>query len=192
MNALPLQEIIGKSVTAVYSVIEAVENDMESARVFIELDHNLTIEIPAAGAAHVAVVSPPENADNLFDNLDDFPVFYLDENAPQKTAESNFRKIFRRVGSIFFITMGDGSEIGNYKVEWEENKLKHVKGQRINDLLFYPGTDEKAFLLLENGYLVSETARAPKSSGLAGLNIYDSLNDLKTQKGNGIISAFIK
>ena len=55
-----------------------------------------------------------------------------------------------------------------YKVDYRENKLKHIKDRKIIDFLWYDDESEKGFILLDNGYLITETNFAPHGTGLAG------------------------
>jgi hypothetical protein len=73
-----------------------------------------------------------------------------------------------------------------HKVEYYENKLKHILNRSIVDYLWECEEVKKGFFELDNGYLISEQYMAPSGTGQAGLHYYDSLNTLKDRRGNNL------
>ncbi|MEY5050014.1 MAG: hypothetical protein RLZZ175_3373 [Bacteroidota bacterium] len=59
-----------------------------------------------------------------------------------------------------------------------------MKNRKIVNLLCYSDEAEKGFLLLDNGYIFTETIVAPHGTGKAGINIFESINELTSLKGN--------
>lgn len=94
------------------------------------------------------------------------------------------RTIFNRLSKILFGRDIAIKDYQPYKIDYIENKLKYIKDRKIVDFIWYADESEKGFILFDNGYLITDTAVAPHGTGNAGLNIYESINDLTNAKGN--------
>jgi hypothetical protein len=99
--------------------------------------------------------------------------FGFSDNIWVKKLDSNALNLF-----------ADLSDYQAYEVEYRENKLKNLKDRKIIDFLWYADDSEKGLILLDNGYIITETTIAPHGTGLAGLNFYENINDLILSKGN--------
>ncbi len=69
-----------------------------------------------------------------------------------------------------------------------DNSVMAIKGQKIVDLLWYPeNEDEKHYLMLESGLIITEVTHAPSGTAYAGLHLIESLEKLIEKKGNGLV-----
>jgi hypothetical protein len=183
------EEIIGKTVTNIYSLVKMEVGGLDNGECFIELDNKIIIDIPFGFSDDIWVKDLDKDAQNLFANLSDYTVYHVNEN--NKTIgeiannyQRQSRVIFNKLRSILFGHEIAIKEYQPYKVDYKENKLKHIKDRKITDFLWYDDYSEKGLILLDNGYLITETNVAPNGTGLAGLNFYENLNDLTIAKGN--------
>ena len=129
-----------------------------------------------------------KDAVSLFADLSNYTVYHVnkDKKTIGEIAENYHRQkrtIFNRLRKVLF-----GLEIAikvyqPYKVDYRENKLKHIKDRKIVDFLWYKDDSEKGFILLDNGFLITEKTVSNHGTGLAGLNLYESINDLTSAKG---------
>jgi hypothetical protein len=162
---------------------------LDTGECFIELDNEIIIDIPFGFSDDIWIKDLDEDAVRLFADLSDYPVYHVNkDNKTVGEIADNYqrqrRTIFNRLRKVLF---GHDIAIKDYqpfKVDYRENKLKHIKDRKIIDFLWYDDDSEKGFILLDNGYLITETNFAPHGTGLAGLNLYENLNDLTNTKGN--------
>jgi hypothetical protein len=185
---MQLEELIGRTITNIYSLVEMENGGLDTGECFIELDGKLVIDIPYDSSQEVLIKELNRKAVSLFADLSDQPVYHV--NKEKKTIgeiADNYQKqkgtFFNRLRKFLF---GDGPEIKEYlpyNVEYIENKLKHIKGRKITDFIWYNEIGDKGYFQLDNGYLMTETTTAQNGTGLAGLNYYQSLSQLIDVKG---------
>jgi hypothetical protein len=183
------EEIIGTTVTNIYSLVKMEVGGLDTGECFVELDNKTIVDIPFGFSEDICIKALDKKALSLFADLSDYPVYHV--NRDGKTVgeiAANYqrqkRTIFNRLRKALF---GHDIVIKDYqpfKVEYRENKLKNLKDRKIVDFLWYADDSEKGFILLDNGYIITETTIAPHGTGLAGLNLYESINDLTNAKGN--------
>jgi hypothetical protein len=186
---MKINELIGKTVTNIFSLVEVNDYGLDIGECFIELDNNFIIEIPFEYTEDIRIKKLNRKAVSVFKNLKDIP-FYLVNKDKKSISEltEKYQKqrqsIFNRILRFLFGYEPVLKDYVPYKTEYKENKLKHIKGRKITDILWYDDESEKSYFLLDNGYLITETTVSPYGLGLAGLNYYESLNDLENEKGN--------
>ncbi len=181
-----IQELIGKTITNIYSKVEYENYGLDKGECFIELDNEIIIDIPYGASDDVWLKDLDNNAESLFKDLSDYPIYHV--NKEQKLMgeiAKNYQKpktsIWGRLKQFF------GQDITikayqQYDVECRENKLKYLQNRIIVDFLW---TDnfEKGLLELDNGYIITETTVANNGTGLAGLNYYENTEILRIRKG---------
>lgn len=152
-------DIIGKTITNIYQTLETEVGGLDRGDCFVELDHELVIGIPDSLESNVWVRELPFEAESVFKDVSDIPWYKV-------------RKIFG---------------IPCYRLShYKENKVKYLKDQKIIDFLWYEEDDElsgQGYLLLQNGYAICQCSIAPHGLGLAGLNYYESLDQLESHRG---------
>lgn len=183
------EEIIGKTVINIYSLVTMEVGGLDKGECFIELDNKYIIDIPFAKSGDIWLKDLNKDAVSLFADLSDYPIYQV--NKDNKTVGENTENyqrqrlnIFNRLRKFLF-----GQDIvmkacQRYKVEYRENKLKHIKDRKIVDFIWYADDSDKGLFLLDNGFLISETTVAPHGTGLAGLNYFESLENLTERRGN--------
>ncbi len=186
------EELPGKTITNIYSIVNMEVGGLDTAECFIELDGKLFIDIPYDAEQEVFVKELNNKAISLFSDLSDIPVYHV--NKEHKTIgeiAGDYQKqkasVFNRLRNYLFGSNPDIKAYKPYKTEYRENKLKYIKDRKIADFIYYNEMGEKGYLLLDNGYLITETNTAPHGTGLAGLNYFESLSELIRLKGNGFI-----
>jgi len=183
------EEIIGKTVTNIYSLVTMEVGGLDTGECFIELDNKTIIDIPFGFSDAIWIKELDKNAVSLFADLSDYPVYHVNkDNKTVGEIADNYqrqrRTIFNRLRKVLFGHDIAIKDYQPYKVDYRENKLKHIKDRKIADFLWYADDSDKGFILFDNGYLITETTVANHGTGLAGLNLYKSLNDLTNAKGN--------
>ena len=183
------EEIIGKTVTNIYSLVTMEVGGLDRAECFIELDNKYFIDIPYAHSDDIWLKELNKDAVSLFADLRDYPIYLV--NKDNKTVAEIAENYQRQRRNIFNILrkylFGQDIVIKDYqayKVEYRENKLKQIKDRKIVDFIWYDEDNDKGLFLLDNGYLVTETTVAPQGTGLAGLNYFESLENLTERRGN--------
>lgn len=183
------EEIIGKMVTNIYSIVTMEVGGLDSGECFIELDNKYIIDIPFNNANEIWLKDLNKNAVSLFDDLSDYPVYYINKN--NKTVgeiahkyQRKRRNFFNKLRKLFLGKDVVIKEYQPYKIEYRENKLKYIKNRKIVDYIWYDDDSEKGLILLDNGYLITETNFSPHGTGLAGLNYFENLESLKACRGN--------
>ena len=78
-------------------------------------------------------------------------------------------------------------EITVYKADHIENKFKYIKDRVITDVLFFKH-HEKAFLELDNGYIITEVTAGMNGTGRVGVDIFVNLTELIKRKGFSFIT----
>ena len=183
------EEIIGKTVTNIYSLVKMEVGGLDNGECFIELDNNIIIDIQFGLSDDIGIKNLDKDAKSLFTDLSDYPVYHVnkDNKSVGEIAENykqQRRTIFSRFRKVLFGQDIEIQEYQPYKFDYKENKLRHIKDRKIIDFLWCADDGEKGFILLDNGYLITETNFAPHGTGLAGLNLYENINDLTNEKGN--------
>jgi len=186
------KELIGKTITDIYEVQTAGTGDLDSRECFIRIDNDFLIDIPFDGRQNIQTKTLAKNAVSLFTDLSDFTVYHVNkDNKTIGEIAENYqrqkRKLANRLRKFLF---GKGIEINEYepyKSEHKENKLKNIKDRKIIDFIWYPDDTEKGFLLLDNGYLITEITIAPHGTGLSGLNYFETITDLINRQGTGYL-----
>jgi len=183
------EEIIGKTVTNIYSLVTMEVGGLDRAECFIELDNKYIIDIPYAHSDDIWLKELNKDAVSLFADLRDYPIYLV--NKDNKTVAEIAENYQRQRRNIFNILrkylFGQDIVIKDYqayKVEYRENKLKQIKDRKIVDFIWYDEDNDKGLFLLDNGYLITETTVAPQGTGLAGLNYFESLENLTESRGD--------
>lgn len=183
-----LEELLGKTVTNLYTLVKTEVGGLDTAACFVELDNQTLIEIPYGFSGTVDVVYLDKNAISLFKDLSAVPIYHVNKaklSIGEIIAQNEQKtlSLIQRIKKNIFGSNPLKSAYKPYLITYQENKLKQLKGKKINDLLWYPDDSEKGIILLENGCLFSETLVAPHGTGLAGINFYEHINELIQRKG---------
>lgn len=186
------EEIIGKTLTNIYAWVSMEVGGLDTGECFIELDYQYIIDIPFGQSDEIWVKELNNKAESLFADLSDLPVYHVSkENSTAEGIGESFhrrkRNIFNRLRSLLAGQNILIKDIEPYKVDYRENKLKHLKNKKVVDFIWYTDDGNKGFLLLDNGYLITETTVAPHGTGLAGLNYFESLESLAERRGSGYV-----
>ncbi|THU37981.1 hypothetical protein FAM09_14940 [Niastella caeni] len=186
---MTIKELFGKTITNIYATFGVEQEWLDTADCFIELDNNLVIAFPFSFSEEVWVRELDAKATTLFNDLSDYPVYHVNKEGKSigeiaATYQKQKRNIFNRIKKAIFGQDVVIKEYQPYKVEYKENKAKYIQGAKISDFLWYDDESEKGLFLLENGYVITETRMSPSGTGLAGLNYYESLQDLESWRGN--------
>ena len=189
---MKITDIIGKTVTNIYLLEKADTNGLDICECFVELDNKCIIDIPFDFCDEILIKELNRNAVSLFADLSDYSIYHV--NKEKKTIAELADKYRRKRKSVFSrlrkIIFGQDivKEYKPYKVEHSENELKYIKNRKIVDFICFTDEDlvelEKGFILLDNGYLITETIVAPHGTGRAGLNYYKNISDLTNEKGS--------
>lgn len=185
---MTINELFGKKITNLFIRFGKEQEWLDTADCFIELDNSLLIGFPHEFSGEVWVREADPAATTVFGDLSDYPVYHVNKEGKSigEIAESYQKKkrnVFNRIRKALFGYDVVIKEYQPYKVEYEENKLKYVQNARIIDFLWYDDDTEKGLFLLDNGYIITETTMAPSGTGHAGLNLYESLDDLANCRG---------
>lgn len=183
------EEILGKTVTNIYSLITMEVGGLDTGECFIELDGKYIIDIPFAHDSDIWLKELNKDAVSLFADLSDYPIYHVNkDNKTVGEIAENYqrqrRNVFNRLRKFLFGQDIAIKDYQPYKVEHRENKLKHIKDRKIVDFIWYAEDSDKGLFLLDNGYLISETTVAPHGTGLAGLTYFESLKNLTESRGN--------
>ena len=190
-----LEELIGKTITNIFQVLEYESYGLDKGECFVELDNNIIIDIPYSFDGEVRTKDLDEKAISIFNDLSDDPIYHVnregrsikeiaDKYVVTKLTLLQKMKYYFLFGKIPSVQRKPIKEYESYKIEWKKNKLKYIKGSVIKDLIIFGEDDEKAFLELDNGYFISETNFSMNGTGRIGINLYEKLSDITTRKGN--------
>lgn len=174
---MQIEELIGNTITNIYAVFGIEQGWLDTAECFVELDNDLIVDIPYGFDEKVWIKKLAPKAETIFKNLEDYPVYHVNKEGKSigEIAE-NYKKrkknVFNRIKRALFGQEIIIREYQPYKTEYKENKAKHIPNTQIVDFLWYDDS-EKGFLLLDNGYVITETTMSPSGTGLAGLNYYE-------------------
>jgi hypothetical protein len=186
-----IEEIIGKTITDIRCKYSIEDGWLDTAECVIEIDSKFYIDIPYGQAESVLLAELDPNAETIFGDLSDIPHYLVNaegKSIAEVVAAHKKRKknIFNRFKNLLFGYEPPIKEYKPYKVEYHENNLKYIINRTIVDYLWESEIVEKGYFELDNGYLISEQYMAPSGTGLAGLHYYDSLDNLKKQKGENL------
>lgn len=184
-----IEDIFGKTITNIYATFGIDQGWLDTADCFIELDNKLIIGFPYGFDKNVWVREIDKESVSLFKNLEDYPVYHV--NKERKSIEEIAKSYQKRKNNILYkirnALFGKELEIKEYQpylIEYKENKVKYIQNSKIVDFLWYDDDSIKGLFLLENGYIISETQMSPSGTGMAGLNYYESLDELSASKGD--------
>ncbi len=188
-----VKEIIGKNISNIYILRTTEQHGLDVAECFIELDDSLIIDIPQNPHDDLFIKMLNGDEENLFADLSDYPVYYVNKESKTigEIAVANQKRKNKLVNRIRRLISGKETGIKEYKpykTGYRENILKYLQNKKITDILWYENEYEKCLLLLENGYLITETLMAPHGTGMAGLNIFKSTGELQDRRGDDYLS----
>ena len=170
---IQIDDIIGRTVTNMHSLLTMDVDGVDIYESFIELDNSFIIGFPSSFDNSVWLKELKQDATNLFADLSDFPDYYFDVVNFQRKRCS----FFYGLRTLFGYDICKDPEV--LKVEWRENKLKYVKDRKIIDYIWFPEDYENGYVMLDNGYLITEVTVAPHGTGAAGLHLLENISDLR-------------
>lgn len=183
-----LHTIIGKKINDI-STRFTKEGNLDQAQIFIELEGGLIIDTPWSGEQPLSLMEKNKLAKSIFKDLTDIPVFHVNPGGKSiddiaSRYQQKINSLPYKIAKFFFGYQPRMKEYLSHKVTYVENKWKYVKSRTIVDVIWYPACpDQRGFLLLDNGYLISETNTAFSGTGMAGMHYYESLDTLEWLKG---------
>lgn len=182
------QELIGQQITDILVSSKMKFGWLDEAEVFIRLASGKIIGIPYDLDADEVEMTIKKEVESLFKDLSDEPIYHV--NPEGKTIaevvaarEQRASTFWGRVKATLGLGEGIPREYKPYKVEYQENKCKYLKGQRITDLLQFDPGEPKVVVELENGYLFTEVTMAPHGTGGAGLHLFSNIEELESRYG---------
>ncbi len=185
-----IEELIGKTIKNIYSIVEYENYGLDKGECFIELDNKTIIDIPFGESQDIWIKDLDPKAKSIFNDLSDYPFYHVnkDRKSIKEIADNYQRQKHSFLGRLksFFGQEIIIKEYQPHKVEYRENKLKYIQNKLIVDILWYADEIEKAFIELDNGYIITETKIANNGNCLAGLNYYQTINDLTKRSSNHI------
>lgn len=150
---IPLDQIIGKKITDIRCLYGQEEGWLDTVICYLQLDHEVYIEIPYGKTKDVLIVEIDPKAKTLFAEI-------------HKNQKKN---IFNRIINKLFVI--------------QDNPLSHLQNSTIVDYLWHEEAFEKGFFEVDNGCLISDQYMAPTGTGLAGLHYFKDIETLKERKG---------
>jgi len=186
---MQINDIIGKTITNMYSLLSMDVDGMDIYECFMELDNSYLIDIPYGLRDEVWLKELKPDAINIFADLSDIQICGFRINYQQNQLSTKKGSIFHWLRKMI---LGHDIAVENTvsytrEVEYVENKLKYVKDRKIVDLIWYAsdyeGYDEEGYLLLDNGYLITITRVSPHGTGTAGLHLFENINKLTNIRG---------
>ncbi len=183
------KDIIGNLITDIRLSVKMDVGGLDIGECFIEIEGETFFSFPFGPEDKNLETNVSADAESIFNDMSNIPVYLVNKAgksigeiaAKFKKQQNSFTGKLRKV--FFGKELSSPIEYKPYKVEFRENKLKHIKDKRIVDFVWYTDDTEKGFLLLENGYLLTETLCAPNGTGLVGLNIFDNIIELSSERG---------
>lgn len=195
-----VKELIGKKITNIYQITEHEFYGLDQGEAFIEVDNNLIIDLPNDfydEENELWEKELKEDAVSLFSDLSDRRFYHLDKEGKRiveikKTVTITHYSFWDRVKHFFETDKWlpaqkkTVEETEVYKADVIENKFKYIKDKIITDVLFF-NDHEKAFLELDNGYIITEVTAGMNGAGNVGIHIFDNLTELIKRKGFSFI-----
>src|SRR5712671_1864414 len=137
-----LEELIGKTITNIFQVLEYESYGLDKGECFVELYNNIIIDIPCSFDGEIRTKDLAEKAISIFNDLADYPVYHVnqegksikeiaDKYAVTKLTLLQKMKYHFLFGKIPAVQRKAIKEYEPYKIEWKENKLKYIKGSVI-------------------------------------------------------------
>jgi len=191
-----ISELIGKTVTNIYQILNFEDGGLDNGECFVELDNNLIIEIPYSFNCfndEVWTKILEEKAVSIFKNLEDYPVYHINKERKSikeiidKYADKN-PTVLEKIKQLLFrkktsVQPKHIVEYEPYIIEYKENKLKYLKDRIIKDLIKFSGDDDKFFIELDNGYFFTEINFSPNGTGRIGINLFENIDNIISWKG---------
>lgn len=182
------QEIIGRTIRNIFVWSKMEVGGLDEAEVSIQLDNGKVIGIPWDFESERIEKELRKDSESLFSDLSDIPEYHINPEGKsiqevldaKKQRESSF---FGRIKKAVGLGEGIPKEYRVYETEYRDNKLKHLKNQKIKDFLMFDDSDSAGFIELENGFIITETIMSPHGTGMAGLNYYESLDSFEGSCG---------
>jgi len=148
-----LKELIGKTITNIFELVNYELGGLDKGECFVELNGSFIIDIPYGfenSESRVWIKKLDETASTIFKDLDKLsPVYHANkvEKSIKKIADKYtdrkptlLEKLKYLInGQKTVITTKQIKEYEPYKVEYIENKLKHIKDRAIEDLITFGG-----------------------------------------------------
>ena len=136
-----INELIGKTITNIYALYEPEVYGHDKAECFIELDHDIIIDIPFGSSDDIWIKELNKEAVSIFTNLKDFPVHLVnkEKKSVEEIADNHKRRQKTFLNRLLKLVFGyeiKVKEYKPYKVEWKENNLKHIKDRKIIDFVW--------------------------------------------------------
>jgi len=189
-----VEEIIGKTITNIFQLVEYEHYGIDKGECFIELDHTVIIDIPYGwfnGHDEVWIKKLDAAAVSVLANLSDHAFYRIDkEGKPVKKMATKYVErepsFFERVKQFLSgqkAPKHTAVEYETYDIDYVENTLKHVKDRKVKDLIAFAEEHDKYFLELDNGYYITETNVGMNGTGRVGINVYKDLAYLINWKG---------
>jgi hypothetical protein len=184
---MELKEIINSKIVDIWVWYKSEPYGLDEAEVFLQIDNDLLLDIPYSFTEEIWVKQIDKKVESLFKDLSDTPICHVNKEGKSimEVIELEKRRSNTWMGKLknIFSIKTIPKEYLPYKVEFIENRLKNIKNRIIIDFLYFEDSLDKGFLLLDNGYIITETTMANHGTGLAGLNIYDSLEKFEERFG---------
>jgi hypothetical protein len=159
-----IEELLGKRVTNIFVLLEIGTNGLEKGECIVERNNSSMIKIPYGFSDKVSFAKFVDRSNSIFSDLSDIPSYSL-----------------KKVDNAY--VPGE--------VTHHENKVKHLKDRVIVAIIAVEDTeDQKVLFELDNGYIFIETNFSPIGTGLAGLNLYTSLDELIEYRENVYIRKY--
>lgn len=183
------KQLIGRTIVDILLWSKWEVGGLDQAEVFIVLDNKKSVQIPWSFDSESIETQPKKGSESLFSDLQDIPVVYI--NPEKKSIQEILDAKKKKRGSSFFgrirkvLGLGEGipREYSVWKTEFQENKLKYLKDQKIVDFLMFDNSDSTGFLELNNGYIIWEITMAQHGTGMAGLHYCESLEEFQERRG---------
>ena len=75
-----IEEMIGKTVTNIYSLVKMEVGGLDTGECFVELDDKYVIDIPFGQSDDIGLKEINPKAENLFADLTDIPVYHVNKD----------------------------------------------------------------------------------------------------------------
>lgn len=182
------KDLIGKTITDIKVLMDIELGGLDTAQCYVQLNGQFFVGIPFDETSEDLEITVPSNAKSILKDLSPIPVYHVNKEERSigeiaerfKRQKASFR--YKLSKFLFGKELLMPKEYEPYKVEYRENILVHVKDKKIIDFVWCRNDTDKGMLLLENGYLISETLCAPHGTGAAGLNVICGLDNLASGK----------
>ena len=101
-----IEELIGKTITNIYSIVEYESYGLDKGECFIELDNKIIIDIPFGESDDIWIKDLNPKAKSIFNDLSDYPFYHINKDKKSiKEIADNYQKqklsIIGRLKSFF-------------------------------------------------------------------------------------------